>query len=239
MSIDYLGCAYSQNFSVKFNGKKKDILAMKWFAHFSNGTWKTYQVTLYNHSNQKKYGTIFKAFSPKSKKEYIETTYIQINNLGAVKQLQKRKDSIKINVIFKEPKDPEKFDPFENNSEDHYIDPKAFVDTKKLLFPNPDPKRKTQGGLPNYFEIKEYLTKHINKQIKKSPAEDEIAEKKDDKENILSSSDLVDTPTYFRELSSKIQFITSSCCNLKLVAGIILALSVSMIGSLAVKLSKS
>ncbi|NGX32451.1 MAG: hypothetical protein K1060chlam4_00498 [Candidatus Anoxychlamydiales bacterium] len=230
MRITLLSCAYSQNFQVKLNGKSKDTLAMKWFVRFSNGTWKRYQLTLYTPSNKKNHGTISKAFSTKRKKENIETTYIQINNLEAVQKLQKKAEVIKITIKFRETKETDLPDPTRIDSEDHFIDPKAFVDTKECLLSYPNPK---EHSFPNYSKIKQYLRNHIEKQIelspKESPKKKKQEQKEEDKENISPSSDLANAPTALKS-NNRIKSI-SSCCNLKIIATIILALSVSLLGS--------
>ncbi|NGX51728.1 MAG: hypothetical protein KR126chlam5_00011 [Candidatus Anoxychlamydiales bacterium] len=229
MSIALLSCAYAQNSPVNLKGKSKDILAMKWLVKFSNGTWKKYQLTLYIPSNKKKYGTISKALSSKKRKENIETTYIQINNLEAVQDLQKKAEAIKINIKFRETKESDLPDLARNDSEDHFIDPNAFVDSKEHLLFYPKSK---ELCLPNYHKIKQYLEKHIEKQIKATPKASPKKEKpeinEDDKENISPSSDLANAPRALKS-NSRIKSI-SSCCNLKFIAAIIFALSVSLLG---------
>ncbi len=239
MSVIYLGCAYSLEFSIKLNGNSQNILATKWFFYFSDGTWKTYYITLFNISDQKKSGTISKTFSSKSKKEN-ETTYIQINNLDAVKLLQKRKDTIKITIEHENAIEAKRPDAYSNQSEMHCINPTAFIDTKQNLFYLDKPY--------NYFLIKQFLTTYLDKtktlssiappeepEAPSQTSEPTIATDKEanppqEKENKGTPQLPAPFVSPSKTSSLKIQPI-SACCNLKIIVGIILAISTTIIAN--------
>lgn len=223
MSIEYLGCAYSHDLQINLNGKDKKILAMKWLVYFSDCSWKTYQVTIYN---QKKNGTFSKKLSKKNQKEN-ETSYIQINNLEAVKHLQNKDDTIKKVVKTRYTETTDKPYPPNIDEESHCIDPNAFVDTKKNLF---------LSGHPNYFHIKEYLAQYIAEEL---PRERFLPKHTDNKEKekpenappaTAPATELALTPATDAPFpqANKIQPL-SYCCNLKVLTGLIIAISAALI----------